>query len=159
MDGESTTRIDTEFLCSLHSPMGAAPQAVDAGLTIYQTGVGGWARGPKLSGEILTPTGDWLRALPGGCLRVDARMSLKTQDGALVYIEYGGVISVSAENFARMSQGARLTAEDMYFITTPQFRTAAPQHAWLNHVQAIGKLVALQGGEGGYVRYDLFAIR
>lgn len=159
MDDTASTRIATEFLCTLHSPMGAAPQPVDSGLTIYQAGAGGWARGPKLTGEILAPTGDWLRTMPGGSLRVDARMSLRTDDGALVYIEYGGVIAIAAENFARMSQGATLGPDEMYFVTTPVFRTAAPQHAWLNALQAVGKAVALKGGEGGYVRYELFAIR
>ncbi len=159
MDQNPSTQIATEFLCTLHSPTVGAPQQIDPALTIYQSGPGGWARGPRLDAQMLTPTGDWLRAMPGGSLRVDARMSLQTGDGALIHVSYGGVISVKPENFARMSAGATLTAEDMYFIITPCFQTAHPQYAWLNHVQAVGKVAGLKGGPEGFVRYDVFAIR
>jgi hypothetical protein len=77
--------------------------------------------------------------MPGGCLRVDARMSLQTTDGALIYVSYGGIISVTPQNFARMAGGETLTSEDMYFITTPCFQTAHPQYAWLNHLQAVAR--------------------
>jgi hypothetical protein len=47
----------------------------------------------------------------------------------------------------------------MHFVTTPMFQTGDPRYAWLNRTQAIGKAVALKGGDGGYVRYELFAVR
>jgi hypothetical protein len=78
---------------------------------------------------------------------------------ALVYVSYGGVISVSPEAFGRMASGGTLTADDMYFVTTPVFQTAHERYAWLNHVQAIGKVVAVKGGDQGFVRYDVYAVR
>ena len=159
MEALATTRIGTEYLFTLHSPTLGQPQAIDPSLTIYQSGPGGWARGPMLEAQMLTPTGDWLRAMPAGCLRVDARMSLQTTDGALIYVSYGGVISVTPQNFARMAGGETLTSEDMYFITTPCFQTAHPKYAWLNHVQAVGKVAGIKGGPDGFVRYDVYALR
>lgn len=156
---DATTQVAADYLCTLHSPGGALPQAIDPSLTIYQAGPGGWARGPKIDAQILMPTGDWLRTMPGGSLRVDARMTLQTGDGALIHVSYGGVIAMSPENFARMQGGATLDATQMYFLTTPCFQTADPRYAWLNRVQAVGKAVALKGGEGGYVRYEWFVLR
>jgi hypothetical protein len=97
--------------------------------------------------------------MPGGNLRVDARMSIATEDGAQIHVQYGGVIVISPADFARMASGETLGADEMYFVTAPVFQTADSRYAWLNQVQAIGKAVALKGGAGGYVRYDLFAVR
>jgi hypothetical protein len=38
------------------------------------------------------------------------------------------------------------------------FQTGDQRYAWLNRTQAIGKAVALKGGEGGFVRYEVFAM-
>ena len=62
-------------------------------------------------------------------------------------------------DFARRAAGETLGAEEMYFVTAPVFQTADSRYAWLNTVQAIGRAVALKGGAGGYVRYEVFAIR
>ncbi|MGH9203054.1 MAG: DUF3237 domain-containing protein [Vicinamibacterales bacterium] len=119
----------------------------------------GWAKGPKVNGAIIHPTADWLRVMPSGSLRIDVRMTIKTDDGALVYVAYNGVVSVTRENFERMAKGAVLNSADMYFITAPTFQASHEKYAWLNHIQAVGKVAAVKGGEGGFVTYDLFAAR
>lgn len=159
MDMKQITGLETEYLMTWHAPGGGPPHQVDSSLTIFRTGSDGRVSGPKVNGAIVAPTADWLRTMPGGSLRVDARMTIRTEDDALIYAVYSGVISVSAENFARMSAGAVLTAADMYFIITPAFQTAHKKYAWLNHVQAIGKVASLKGGEGGFVAYDIFTVR
>jgi hypothetical protein len=58
-----------------------------------------------------------------------------------------------------MAGGETLGADAMHFLTAPLFQTGDDRYAWLNRVQAIGKAVALKGGEGGFVRYDVFAMR
>ena len=67
--------------------------------------------------------------------------------------------SLSRENFERMARGGVLTSADMYFIVAPTFETAHEKYAWLNHIQAIGKVADVKGGEGGFVTYDLFVAR
>jgi Protein of unknown function (DUF3237) len=143
---------------TLHAPIAGAPQRIDDTLTIFHSD-SGTVEGPRIRGTILPPTGDWLRAMPGGSLRVDARMSIATDDGARIHVRYGGVIVIAPADFARMAAGETLGPEEMYFITAPTFQTADSRYAWLNQVQAIGKAVALKGGEGGHVRYELFAVR
>ena len=159
METAQTTEIGTEYLMTLHTPGAGPPLQVDISLMIFRAGAEGWARGPKLNGTIIHPTADWLRVMPGGSLRVDVRMTVRTDDGALIYVTYNGVISVTRENFERMAKGAVLTSADMYFMTAPTFQTAHEKYAWLNHIQAIGKVAAVKGGEGGFVTYDLFVAK
>ena len=47
----------------------------------------------------------------------------------------------------------------VYFVTTPVFQTTHPKYSWLNRLQAIGKVAALKGGEGGFVDYDVYAVQ
>ena len=78
-----TISIATEYLMTLHAPIAGAPQRIDETLTIFHSDTG-TVEGPRIKGRILAPTADWLRAMPGGTLRVDARMSIATDDGAQI---------------------------------------------------------------------------
>jgi hypothetical protein len=45
-----------------------------------------------------------------------------------------------------------------YSITTPTFQASAPQYAWLNRIQAVGKLIEADAGVTSHVTYELFAV-
>ena len=63
-------------------------------------------------------------------------------------------------NIEKFEEGKEvIKAGEQYFITAPTFHTASPKYAWLNDVQAVGKLIELKGGAGSYIKYDIFAIR
>jgi hypothetical protein len=106
----------------------------------------------------MAPTADWLRTMSNGTLRVDTRMSIATDDSAQICAQYGGVIAIAPADFARMTAGETLGADEMHFITAPVFQTGDHRYAWLNRAQAIGKAVALKDGDGGYVPCDVFAM-
>jgi hypothetical protein len=53
---------------------------------------GGSAHGPKINGTLIPPAGDWLTPVSERLYRLDVRGTLKTDDGELVLVEYGGVI-------------------------------------------------------------------
>jgi hypothetical protein len=132
---------------------------IDDSLSISNVG-GGWARGPHIRGKFVPPGGDWLRVLPSGAMRLDVRLTLKTDDGALVYITYNGIFKESPASEAKASRGEVLTSKDVaYFVAAPTFETSAPRYAWLNDVQAIAKMVEYKEGDGGYVKYDVFIVR
>lgn len=99
-----TTQITTEYLMTVYAPLDP-PQVIDKALFIYNVRDGGWVKGPKISGKFLAPGGDWLRVMPGGSSRLDVRATFKTDDGALVYIAYNGIISHSKESFDRLMKG------------------------------------------------------
>ena len=153
-----TTQIATEYLMTLYAPLNA-PQGIDNSLLVYNVRDGGWIKGPKVNGILLSPAADWLRVMPGGNLRLDVRGTFKTDDGALVYITYNGVISHSKESSDRLAKGEVLTAKDLYFITAPTMQTSSEKYAWLNHVQCVGKVVEVKGGQNPFVKYDIFIVR
>ena len=138
-----TTSIAAEYLMTLHAPIAGPPRRIDETLTIFHSDTG-TVEGPRINGRILAPTADWLRAMPGGALRVDARMLIETDDGAQIYVQYGGVIAIAPADFARMAAGETLSADEMHFITAPVFQTGDARYGWLNRTQAVGKAVALK---------------
>jgi hypothetical protein len=154
-----TTTIKTEYLMTYVAELDA-PYPIDSSMVIVNVKPGGWAKGPGISGTFVPPGGDWLRVLPSGGLRLDVRATLKTDDGALIYISYNGIIQHSAESADKLNKGELLTSQDIpYFITAPTFETSSEKYGWLNSVQLVNKMVELKLGEGGYVKYDVFVLR
>ncbi len=153
-----TTSISTEYIGTLYAPLDP-PQAIDNSLLIYNVQPGGWFKGPKLNGTIIQPAADWLRIMPAGNVRLDVRLTLMTDDGQQIYVTYNGIISHSKQSYDKMMKGEILTSEDFYFITAPTMQSASEKYAWVNHMQAVGKVVEVKAGEGSYVKYDLFMVR
>ncbi len=155
-----TTEIKTDYLMTYQVLLDAPTLIDDSLLIVNVKPTGGWAKGPKVSGTFQAPGADWLRVMPSGVLRLDVRAVLKTDDGALIYMTYNGIIQHSPESAEKMSRGEVLTAQDIpYFVTAPTFQTSSPTYAWLNSVQAVSKMVEIKLGDGGYVRYDTFIVR
>ena len=152
------TQIATEYLMTLHSPLDP-PQGANADLQIYNVRPGGWVKGPALSGTVIAPSGDWLRVMPDGARKLDVRLSVRTDDGALVYIAYTGRARASADLVQRLEAGETLGPDRFYFVIAPTFETAAPAYAWLNDIVAVGKIVSINRSTDRHVTYDIFAVR
>jgi hypothetical protein len=74
------------------------------------------------------------------------RVTLQTDDGALVYVTYRGYLSRVMELAARWAAGDDIPREEYYFTITPYFETSAPQYAWLQQTVAIGIGALVRGG-------------
>ena len=157
MKGPST-QITTEYLMTLHSPL-AAPQTVSSDLQIFTAPPGGWIKGPAIKGEIIPPTGDWLRAMPNGTQKLDVRLSIQADDGSSIFMTYSGRIVMPEKVATKYAAGDVLGPDDCYFTITPTFETASKTYGWLNDIVAIGKMVSCKGGEDSHVRYEIFAVR
>jgi hypothetical protein len=120
---------------------------------------GGWARGPRVNAVLIPPGADWSRTMASGVLRLDVRLTLKTEDGALIYVSYNGIERDSEVTAAKSKQGATLGPEDVkYWVIAPTFETGAAKYAWLNDLQAVGKMTAYKDGVGGFVKYEIYAV-
>src|SRR5580765_2959313 len=84
--------------------------------------VGGSFEGERLRGKVLAGGGDWVIATPDGAFELDLRVTLETDDGALIHMTFTGV-----RDDARQ-----------YFRTLPRFETAAPRYELLNRLLAVG---------------------
>ena len=69
------------------------------------------------------------------------RYTVRTPDGALVYVRNIGLRCGPPEVLARLGRGEAVDPASYYFRTTPRFETGAPAHAWLNDVIAVGSAV------------------
>ena len=81
---------------------------------------GGDFEGPRLRGTIVPGGGDWLLLRSDGVLELDLRVTLETDDHALIYMTF---------------QGLR---HGDYFRTVPRFETSADQYAFLNRIISVG---------------------
>ena len=96
--------------------------------------------GERISAELATnDAADWLTVSDNGKLgSLDVRLTLKTDDGAFIYVEYSG----------RMDMEAGIIA------VAPTFQTGAPQYSWLNRIQAVA--AGSVNLETGILTYSLY---
>jgi len=102
---------------------------------------GGRFEGPRLKAAVQTPAGDWITNRADGSYKLDVRLTLRTDDGALILVSYNGIGQTTP-------QGATLRA-------APLFETGDQRYAWLTRLQA----VAVGERVGTDVKYDVFAVK
>lgn len=148
--------LKSAFLCSLTGFI-APPRDVGAtprGIRRFFAATGGSFAGPRLRGDVLADGGDWLLIRPDGVFEQDVRITLQTDDGALIYTHYSGLRDAPPEVVSRLAAGQAVDRDEYYFRIAPVFETAAPRYRWLNNILAVGVGERLPNG----VRYDIFQI-
>lgn len=98
---------------------------------------GGSFSGPRLAGRVLPGGADWQVVRSDRIVEVDARYTLETDDGALIYIRNWGLRHGPPEVIARLAAGEDVDPGEYYFRTVPVFETGAPKYTWLNGVIAV----------------------
>jgi hypothetical protein len=100
---------------------------------------GGHFEGPRLRGKVL-PGGsaDWQLLRADGVLEMDLRITLETDDGALIALTSFGLRHGPPEIMAAIARGEAVDPASYYFRTTPRFVTASPKYAFLNRLLAVG---------------------
>lgn len=98
--------------------VGLTPHGV---LSIFPV-TGGAFDGDRLRGRVLAGGGDWVTVDGDGTLALDLRVTLETDDGALIYMTFTGIRDDATH----------------YFRTVPLFETASEKYGYLNRLLAIG---------------------
>ena len=98
--------------------------------------------GPQLSGKILPGGGDWAIMRSDRQVTIDGRLTMETDDGAVILMRYGGrfvippeVVSIATTEADKQIQ---LDASQYYWRITPEFETGCRKYAWLNDIVSIG---------------------
>jgi len=99
---------------------------------------GGTFSGERLNGTVLPGGADWIITRPDGCMTLDVRLVLQTDDGALIGLTYRGLRHGPAEIMAKVAAGEPVDPALYYFRTAILFETSAPKYDWLNRVFGIG---------------------
>ena len=116
---------------------------------------GGQFAGDRLRGEVLPQASSDLLLVRGdGSFQLDARLVLRTDDGALIVMTYHGLRCASPEVNARIARGERVAPSDYYLRTTPFFETSSPKYAWLNKIVSVG----IGERQADAVTYEVFEI-
>jgi len=99
---------------------------------------GGRFSGAEFSGEILPGGGDWVLRRRDGVAELDIRMTLRTDDGALIYLSSSGLLEITPDDRARIECGEDVDPSRYYFRTQQRFETGAARWQWLNRLIAVG---------------------
>jgi len=99
---------------------------------------GGTFRGERLSGKVLPGGADWQVIRADGVADLDARYTLETSDGALIYVRNHGYRHGPADVLKELSLGKDVDPSLYYMRTTPLFETGDARYAWLNRLICVG---------------------
>ena len=115
---------------------------------------GGTVSGPKVNGKILPVGGDFITVRTDGVGDINVRLSIQTDDGALIYQTNTGVLELGEngyEDFMNMK-----LQEVTQVRANIRFQTSHENYLWLNRKQCIGigQFFAMEGK----VKYDVYAL-
>jgi hypothetical protein len=99
---------------------------------------GGSFRGERLSGKVLPGGADWQVIRGDGVADLDARYTLETADGALIYVRNHGYRHGPAEILKKLAAGEDVDPSLYYMRTAPLFETGDARYAWLNRLICVG---------------------
>jgi len=99
---------------------------------------GGSFRGERLSGRVLAGGADWQIIRADGVADLDARYTLETADGALIYVRNHGYRHGPADVLKKLAAGEDVDPALYYMRTAPLFETGDPRYAWLNRLICVG---------------------
>jgi Protein of unknown function (DUF3237) len=99
---------------------------------------GGVVSGPRLAGRILPGGADWQILRPDGTAELDARYTIQTDQGALIYVMNRGVRNGPPEVLARLNRGEHVDPASYYFRSAATFETSSSEDAWLTRAIILG---------------------
>ena len=137
---ESRIEPSLRFLYTLRVQLGE-PQVVGDGPHGLRRIIpieGGTFSGPRLSGRVRPGGADWQVIRPDGVAELDARYTLETDDGALIYVSNPGIRTGPKEVLERLARGETCDPSEYYFRTRPVFETGSPTYQWLHGIVGVG---------------------
>lgn len=93
---------------------------------------GGKFEGPAIKGTVEPGGADWQVVRTDNVAELDARYTLKTDDGVLIYIVNRGYRHGPAEVLQRLAKGEEVDPKEYYFRTAANFETASEKYDYLN---------------------------
>lgn len=131
--------------------LGATPQGRRRIIGI----TGGRFAGERLSGRVVPGGADWQVVRADGVADLDARYTLETSDGALIYVRNRGYRHGPDEVLKKLSAGEEVDPSLYYMRTTPLFETGDARYAWLNRIVCI----ATGARRAAAVELDVFEVK
>lgn len=102
------------------------------GERVYWEMTEGVLSGDRINARIAMPGGDWMWAHPDGWWRPDVRVQLVTDDRAIIFLHYTGLVKPTPEFLDAAQNGRETRFGDQYLRQVMQFDTGGERYAWLN---------------------------
>src|SRR6185436_10315266 len=131
--------MNSRFLMTLQVAV-VGPQKIGAvphGVRVTAPIASGQFEGPRLRGKVVPASGDWTLLRADGVLELDLRLTLETDDGALIHMTSFGLRHGPPEVIAAIGRGESVDPSTYYFRTTPRFDAGHPKYAFLNRLLAV----------------------
>jgi hypothetical protein len=131
--------MDSRLLMTLQVAVIGAQKigAVACGTRVTAPIASGFFEGPRLRGKVLPGGGDWTLLRADSVLELDLRLTLETDDGALIYITSFGLRHGPPDVIGALARGESVDPSAYYFRTTPRFETGHAKYAFLNRLLAV----------------------
>lgn len=116
---------------------------------------GGTFEGGRLRGVVNPGGADWITHRADGNMTIDVRLTLTTNDGALIGMTYTGLARAQEANSNQnFRDRVQLSYEATFLHTTPRFETGDERYAWINGTIAVTN--GMRTPSGGI--YHVFSI-
>lgn len=123
------------------------------GTRVVSSVTGGWCKGERLNGTLAGAAADWMLIGADGFARLDVRGQIVTDDGAVVFISYNGLLELN-EKVVASAGGGETTFEDQYFRSLVRMESGAPNYTWVNKTIFVGRGRVARGA----VEYEVFRV-
>ena len=100
--------------------------------------LGGEVEGTQLRGKVIAGGADWQILHPDGSADLEARYTIQTDDGALIYVLNRGIRRGDPEVLKRLNAGQPVDPDQVYFRSAARFETSAPAYSWLADALFVG---------------------
>ena len=127
-------------------PLCTATVSLAPTITVSSSLVIGEVTGMEVKGDRISAhqkghaAADWLKVSPEGYGTLDVKVTMETDDGAIIHATYSG----------------RLQFDTMAVYATPLFHTGDERYAWMNRIQAVAKGTFQPDGT---LVYEMFELR
>ena len=88
-------------------------------------------------------------------MMIDVRLTLQTDDGALIYLSYQGRFVGGASAMAELAQGKTLESGSYSLVTIAKFECGDERYSWLNDAIAVGTGEQESGFSPTYTIYEI----
>lgn len=116
---------------------------------------GGEAEGDRFRATLLPGSGaDWQILRPDGSTLADIRYTLRTADGAFLYVQADGIRYGPPDVLERLAHGEEVAPTEYTFRTTASIETSDSSLAWMND----SVFIAVGGRRPSGVTYDVYRV-
>ena len=123
------TELPVEFLFTMHLDLDT-PVLMPAGphgTRVFVTVLNGTVAGPRISGTVVPSSGaDWVTVRADGYSQLDVRLLITTDDGAVISMQYGGILDTGPDRRPRPPRCSRPRTSATPGSTTSRASRSAP---------------------------------